>query len=183
MEKMENQGCGVNQDLLALWVHGESQDSREKRVTSASQELKERLVLLVLLVHLAAQVMRVTRELLVFRADLDLLGMLVQQALLEQQGPLARLEWAQKETRVRLVKEVYLAWWDPQDLQDIQGQWESQAVTVLLAKMEQRVCQVTLDSRVKRGSQVLLDREGNQVKGEDQDLQEGEDTMPKMHSP
>lgn len=38
MEKTENQGCGVNQDLQAQWDHGESQDSRENLAMWASQE-------------------------------------------------------------------------------------------------------------------------------------------------
>lgn len=127
--------------------------------------------------------MRVTQELPVFRADLDLLDMLVQQAQLDHQGLLAHLEWVLRGTRVRPVKEVYQAWWVPQDLLDIQAQWAIQAVTALQAKMEQRARQGTLDSRVKRENQVLLDREVHQVKGEDQDLLEEEDIMPKMHSP
>lgn len=127
--------------------------------------------------------MRVTQELPVFRADLDLLDMLVHLAQLDHQDPLAHLEWEHRETRVRLVKEVYPAWWDPQDLQDIQVHWASQAVTVLLAKMEQQACQVTLDSQVKRENLVLQDREVHQVKEGDLDLQEVEATMPKMHSP
>lgn len=127
--------------------------------------------------------MRVTQGLPVFRADLDLLDMLVQLALLDHQDPLAHLEWVQRETRVKLVKEVYQAWWDPQDLLDIQVQWASQAVMVLLEKMEQQARQGTLDSQVKRENQALLDREVYQVKGEGQDLLEVEDTTPKMHSP
>lgn len=54
---------------------------------------------------------------------------------------------------------------------------------MLLAKMEQRVRQGTLDSQVKRERQVLLDREAHQGKEDDQDHLEGEDTTPKMHSP
>lgn len=127
--------------------------------------------------------MRVTQEHPVFRADLDLLDMLVQQGQLVHQGLLAHLEWVLRETRVRLVKEVYQAWLDPLDLLGIQVQWGIQAVTALLAKTEQQARQGTLDSQVKRAKQALLDSEVHQVREEDLDLLEGEDTTPKMHSP
>lgn len=146
-------------------------------------EQRVKLAPQVLLAHQAAQVMRVTQELPVFRADLDLLEVLVQQAQLAHQDPPAPLGWVLKETRVRLVKEVYQAWWDHQVLLDILDQWAIQALTGLLAKMEQRAHQGTLDCQVKREKQALQDRGVHQVKGGDRDLLEGEDTTLKMHSP
>lgn len=84
----------------------EFQDSKENLVMLASLEQRVKLVQRVLLAHQAVQVMRVTQELPVFKADLDLLEMLVQQAQLDHQAPPALLDWVLKETRVRMDQEV-----------------------------------------------------------------------------
>lgn len=183
MEKMENQDCVVKQDRQAQQDHGESQDSRENLDMLASLDQRETLALQVLLDHQADQAMRGIRVFQVSRDDRDPPGKLVPQAQLDPQVLPAHQDWVLKEIRVRLVTAVSQAWSAPQDHQDTQAQWENQAVTAFLVKMEQQACQGTMGRQVKRVNQEPLARGALQVREVGRGLQVVEDTMLKMHNP
>lgn len=54
---------------------------------------------------------------------------------------------------MKQVRGVFQEWEEPQDRRGIQGKWESQAVMVLLVKMERQACQGTAGCQVKKVSQ------------------------------
>lgn len=87
------------------------------------------------------------------------------------------------ETRAKLVRGDLQGWEDPQDHPGTQDPWESQAVTVLLVKMERQAYQGTAGHQVKKvrqGPQVRGVLQGREV---DRDHLVVEVTTPRMHSP
>lgn len=84
---------------------------------------------------------------------------------------------------MKWVRGVFREWEEHRDHQGTQGHWGSQALMVLLVKMEWQACQGTAARQVKKVSQGLQVR--GVLQGREVDLGSlvVEVTTPKMHSP